>query len=176
MDRIGFKFEIKSVSESDGTFEGLASTYNNVDMGGDSVQVGAFSKTLKNANGRPFPVLAGHDPREQIGYAHLEDSHAGLIVKGKLVLHSEKARQSYALMKAGALRGLSIGYDAVRSVMKDGVRLLQEVKLYEVSTTAFPMNESAMITLVKGSADPAGHFRRMMAQCAREIRRVNDGE
>ena len=66
------------------------------------------------------------------------------------------------------LKGLSIGYDAVRSVMKDGVRLLQEVKLYEVSTTAFPMNEMATVTSVK--SDPVGQFRRMMAQYAKEIR------
>jgi HK97 family phage prohead protease len=169
MDRTGFKFEIKSVSESDGTFVGLASTYNNVDLGGDAVIPGAFTKTLRNAKG-PFPVLSSHDPREQIGYASLEDSHAGLVVKGKLVLHSEKARQAYALMKAGALRGLSIGYDAVRSVIKDGVRLLQEVKLYEVSTTAFPMNELATVTSVKDASDPVAQFRRVLALCAKEIR------
>ena len=52
--------------------------------------------------------------------------------------------------------------------MKDGVRLLQEVKLYEVSTTAFPMNEMATVTSVK--SDPVGQFRRMMAQYAKEIR------
>jgi uncharacterized protein len=163
-----FRFEVKAVSGSDGEFTGLASTYGNTDLGGDAVMPGAFSKTLKNAKG-PFPVLAGHDPREQIGYASLEDSHAGLVVKGKLVLHSEKAKQSYELMKAGALRGLSIGYDTIRSTVKDGVRQLLELKLFEVSLTPFPMNPLAEITSVKDAADPVATFRRLMAQCAREM-------
>ena len=175
MDRTAFKFELKTVSESDGSFTGLASTYGNVDQGGDSVQPGAFTKTLKNAKG-PFPVLAGHDPSQQIGYAELQDSHEGLQVKGKLVLHSERARQSYELMKARALRGLSIGYDTIRSTMKEGVRQLLEVKLFEISVTPFPMNELATVTSVKDASDPVAQFRRMMAQCAREIRQVNDGE
>lgn len=169
MEHNAFKFELKAVTATDGTFEGLASTYNNVDQGGDAVLPGAFSKTLKNAKG-PFPVLAGHDPREQIGYAALEDSHAGLVVKGKLVLHSEKAKQSYELMKAGALRGLSIGYDTVRSAVKDGVRQLLEVKLFEISVTPFPMNELAQVTSVKDASDPVAQFRRVLAQCAKEIR------
>jgi HK97 family phage prohead protease len=175
VEHSGFKLEIKSVSATDGSFEGLASTYNNVDLGGDAVMPGAFSKTLRNAKG-PFPVLAGHDPSAQIGYAELTDSHEGLQVKGKLILHSERARQSYELMKARALRGLSIGYDTVRSTVKDGVRQLLEVKLFEVSLTPFPMNELATVTSVKDASDPVATFRRLVAQCAREIRQVNDGE
>src|SRR2546427_11375888 len=140
MDRNGFRFEIKTVGEADGSFTGLASTYNNIDLGGDEVMPGAFSKTLRDAKG-PFPVLMGHDAKEQIGYAELQDSNAGLLVNGKLVMHSDKSKQAYALMKAKALRGLSIGYDAVRSVMKGKVRQLTEVKLFEISLTPFPMNE-----------------------------------
>jgi hypothetical protein len=64
---------------------------------------GAFTKMLRDANG-PWPVLAGHDLGEQIELGDLEDSRAGLLLKGKLILETEKARQSYGLMKAKALR------------------------------------------------------------------------
>jgi phage head maturation protease len=79
-------------------------------------------------------------------------------------------------MKAKALRGLSIGYDTVRSSMKDGTRQLLELKLFEVSLTPFPMNELATVTSVKDASDPVGQFRRLMSQYAREIRQVNDRE
>lgn len=169
MQKSDFRFEIKTVGESDGSFTGLASTYNNVDSQGDSVQPGAFTKTLQNAKG-PFPVLMGHDTQEQIGFGELEDTRQGLLLHGKLVLHTEKAKQAYELMKARALRGLSIGYDVVRSVMKDGVRQLTEVKLFEVSLTPFPANELALVTSVKDASDPVLRFRQIMQLCAREIR------
>jgi hypothetical protein len=81
------------------------------------------------------------DVREQIGHCQLDDSPHGLKVNGQLVLHTERARQMYALMKAKALRGLSIAYDTIKSKMQDGERLLQEVKLYEISVTPFPMKD-----------------------------------
>jgi HK97 family phage prohead protease len=169
MQRNDFRFEIKSVGESDGSFTGLASTYGNVDQGGDEVIPGAFTKTLSDARGR-FPLLMGHDTQEQIGYAELQDSNSGLMVNGKLIMHTEKSRQAYALMKAKALRGLSIGYDTIRSAMKGSVRQLTEVKLYEISLTPFPMNEMALVTSVKDVSDAVAQFRRVMSQCAREIR------
>jgi uncharacterized protein len=169
MQRNAFRFEVKSVDES-GTFSGLASTYGNTDLGGDAVQPGAFTRTLQNAKG-PWPLLAGHDPNQQIGYAQLSDTRDGLAVKGQLVLHTEKARQSYELMKAKALRGLSIGYDVVKSTMQNGTRLLQELKLYEISVTPFPMNELATVSSVKSDdSDAAARFKHVMEACAREIR------
>src|SRR2546426_11108508 len=165
MQHCDFRFQIKS-SEPDGKFTGLAAVYNNIDLQGDSVQPGAFTKTLQNAKG-PWPLLAGHDRNEQIGFAQLEDSPQGLKINGQLVLHTERAKQTYALMKVAALRGLSIGYDSVRSVMKDGVRLLTEVKLFEVSLTPFPANELALVTSVKTSDDPVAAFRRVMLMCAK---------
>jgi uncharacterized protein len=169
MQHNDFRFEIKSVSEADGSLTGLASTYGNVDLGNDEVVPGAFTKTLRDAKG-PFPVLMGHDAKEQIGYAELQDSNAGLLVNGKLVMHSEKSRQAYALMRARALRGLSIGYDAVRATMKGAVRQLTEIRLHEISLTPFPMNELALVTSIKDASDPVAQFRRVMLMCAKEIR------
>jgi uncharacterized protein len=170
MQHSNFPFEVKSVSESgDGTFAGFASVYNNVDLQGDSVQPGAFTKTLRDAKGS-WIVLAGHDKKEEIGFASLEDSPHGLKVDGHLVLHTDKAKQTYALMRAKAIRGMSIGYDTVRSVMRDGVRQLTELKLYEVSLTPWPANELALVTSIKDASDPVAQFRRMMLLCTREIR------
>jgi HK97 family phage prohead protease len=170
MQKNAFRFEVKSVDES-GSFTGLASTYGNEDAGRDIVMPGAFTKTLADARG-PFPLLSNHDVREQIGYVELQDTSAGLLVKGTLILHSERARMTYALMKAKALRGLSIGYDCLRSTMKGATRLLDELKLYEISVTPFPMNELATVTAVKDtSGDDAAvmRFRETLLSCTKQI-------
>jgi len=52
-------------------------------------------------------------------------------------------------MKAGALKGLSIGYPIVKAAAANGARLLKEIKLAEVSLVTFPMNPEAQVLSVK---------------------------
>jgi len=135
----------KSLSEAE--FEGLASTYGNEDRVGDVIQRGAFSKSIAE---RPtVPLLWQHDSREPIGTAALMDSADGLKVRGKLVLESDVARKAYALVKAKALSGLSIGFQIVKSTARDGARLLEEIRLWEVSLVTFGANPKALVTAVK---------------------------
>jgi hypothetical protein len=127
--------------------------YGNRDLGGDIIQAGAFTKSLTE---KPqIPVLWQHDQHEPIGVGTLTDTEQGLAIKGKLVLESEVARKAYALMKAGALKGLSIGYSIVQAAAANGARLLKELKLAEVSVVTFPMNPAAMVTSVKAEDCPA---------------------
>jgi HK97 family phage prohead protease len=143
------KFQIKETS-AEGSFNGYASTFGNLDLGGDIVAPGAFAKTIKDR--QDHPILLNHNTRAVIGVnkSYREDAH-GLYVEGQLVLGSQGGRDAYELMKAGALTGLSIGYDTVVDEMNwdTGVRTLKEVKLWEYSLTAFPMNEAAQVTSVK---------------------------
>src|SRR5947209_6087057 len=104
-----FRFELKSLT-AEGTFEGLAAVYGNVDLGGDVIEPGAFQKTLVDKGGE-VPILYQHDSSEPIGLGKLSDSREGLVVKGDLVLESPVAAKAYALLKKGVLKGLSIGYD-----------------------------------------------------------------
>jgi HK97 family phage prohead protease len=161
-----FQFECKSIT-SDGTFTGLAATYGNVDLGGDLILPGSFTKTIAEKGGR-VPLLMGHDSKMPIGVAKLSDSPQGLIVEGELVLEADGSRSAYALLKKGVIRGLSIGYDAVKSVMDGGIRKLSEIKLWEISLTPFPMNPEAMITSVKGE-DQIRQFRALLAECRRSF-------
>ncbi|GAW36208.1 caudovirus prohead protease [Roseovarius sp. A-2] len=51
-----------------------------------------------------------------------------------------------ALIAAGAIDGLSIGYRTLRATKSDkGRRLLQELELWEVSLVTFPMLPSARV-------------------------------
>jgi uncharacterized protein len=160
-----FSLKLRSFNEDEGTFEGYASVFNNVDWAGDVILPGAFTRTLKNkmTNGKSFPLLWQHDPYEPIGMITeaYEDAN-GLKFKGKIIMESDSARQKHALLKAGAISGVSIGYDPVEYSMVDDTmeedskgcrRKLKEIRLWEISLVTFPCNEEAQVTDVKSVAE-----------------------
>jgi len=147
MEKLGLRFEVKQLDEA-GVFEGYAAVFGNEDLGGDVIEPGAFKKTLKE--NPTLPILWQHDVREPIGVT-LEacEDGKGLRVRGQLNLETSRGREAYALLKQGALRGLSIGYDTIKEAWHGSVRRLKEVRLWEWSLVTFPMNPKAQITAVK---------------------------
>ncbi len=139
--------EIKAVGEA-GEFSGFASVYNTVDLGGDLVEPGAFSKSLSE-QGAARPLLWSHNTAEPIGQVNLSDTREGLRVTGKIALDVSRGKEIYSLLKQGIVRGLSIGYRTVQEKVLDGVRHLRELKLFEVSLVTLPMCEAALVTSVK---------------------------
>jgi uncharacterized protein len=145
------RFEVKSVAE-DGTFEGYASLFNREDLGHDVIQPGAFNDSLAGREASAIKMLFQHNPAEPIGvWDVIREDAKGLYVKGRLTLAVAKAREVLALMKAGALDGLSIGFKAVkaRRDARSGVRRLEKVDLWEISVVTFPMLPGARVTAVK---------------------------
>lgn len=143
-----FAVTIKSVSD-EGTFTGILSVYDVVDLGNDSISEGAFSKTLQESGGS-IPCLWQH--RDPIGMLEVRDTGAELEVKGRLVMDLQLAKDALALMKAGVVHGLSIGYKVIKHKMEKGVRILKELALYEGSIVTFPMLPLAQITGVKSDS------------------------
>jgi HK97 family phage prohead protease len=136
------------------------------------VVLGAFQKTLQDRGGE-IPILFAHDTQQPIGLGTLKDTAAGLTIDGQLILSVGKAREAYDLLKARVLRGLSIGYDAIKSDFKDGVRYLREMKLFEVSLVVMPMNELATVTAVKADDDcgkEIKQFADLLRQCRNSFR------
>ena len=89
-------------------------------------------------------------------------------MKAELALESPVAQKAYGLLKKGVLKGLSIGYDDVKSRIVEGVRRLSEMKLWEVSLVTFPMNPAAQVLGVKNLKDVGGEiraFRVLLAEC-----------
>ena len=143
----------------DGTvIEGYASVFGKRDQGGDIVTKGAYDKSLKSleAGGRKVKMLWQHDPAQPIGvWNEVRADERGLYVKGRILTDVEKGREAVALIEAGAIDGLSIGYRTV-SAQKDGKgqRLLSELELWEVSLVTFPMLPDARVG-AKGDAPDA---------------------
>ena len=89
-----------------------------------------------------------HDPSRPIGvWDEVYEDAYGLFVKGRLLEEIPQGHEALALVKAGAIDGLSIGYRTIRSSKSDqGSRLLEEVDLWEVSLVTFPMLGDARVT------------------------------
>jgi HK97 family phage prohead protease len=150
---ICFEFDVKAVAE-DGTFTGYASVFNVTDLGGDSVQPGAFTKSLKAKPASKIKMLRGHDTSEPIGiWTSIVEDSRGLKATGRLILDTNKGRETYALLKAGALDGLSIGYRTKKESFDQTkkIRLLNELELHEISVVTFPMLPTATISRVKST-------------------------
>lgn len=145
------ELDIKAIAE-DGTFTGYASLFGVTDLGGDSVQPGAFTKSLKSKPAGKVKMLRGHDTSEPIGvWTRIEEDSRGLRATGQLILTTVKGRETYELLKAGALDGLSIGYRTKKESYDrtKKIRLLNELDLFEISLVVFPMLPSATISRVK---------------------------
>jgi uncharacterized protein len=123
------------------------------------IDPGAFSRTL--SAGKSFPVLWQHDASSPIGHCKITDTPQGLQVAGTLMLTDPTAQKAYTFMKAGVVKGLSIGYDTIQSTYDGDIRHLTELRLWEISCVTFPMNQSAQVSGVKALSDDdvANHLR-----------------
>lgn len=139
-----FELAIKSISE-DGVFEGWASVYGVVDSQKDRIESGAFA----DDDGREVPLLADHDRTKVIGVGVLKNLPEGVKVLGRLLLDTEAGREAYSRMKAGAVRGLSVGFRLLEKAAAGAVRSILKGSIVEVSATPFPSNPEALVTAIK---------------------------
>ena len=128
-------------------FAGYAAVFGHPDRGGDVVKQGAFARALKGRAGA-VPLLWQHEPGRPIGrIEYLKEDKRGLRVIGRL---SEGAagREAAALLKDGAVGGLSFGY-RVREAHGELPRELRDLELVEVSLVTFPMQPKARVHAVE---------------------------
>lgn len=151
MDTLVSPFEVKSIADS-GVIEGLAAGIGNQDSVGDVIAVGAFRKSL--AKSSSLPMLLHHDIKRPIGvWTDLSERAEGLYAKGQIVMGAHDGREAHALVKAGALRGLSIGFRIPPGGQtrdhKSGLRMLNEIELMETSLVTIGANPRALVHAVK---------------------------
>lgn len=163
MEYAGSPFEIKELSDS-GAIEGLLAGFGDVDHGGDRLVPGCLTKSLA-ARTTPLPMLLCHDQKRPIGAWHeWQEKPEGLYVKGSLTLATRDAQEAHALVKSGALTGLSVGWKPRDGVIdrKAGVRTITVADLHEGSLVPVPMHSRTRITSIKeigGARDLEEMFR-----------------
>jgi uncharacterized protein len=151
---------------------GYASVFGATDQGGDVVQAGAYAASLARlaTKGGRVKMLWQHDPARPIGvWDEVREDARGLWVKGRILTDVAQGREAVALIGAGAIDGLSIGYRTVKAHKDDtGRRCLSELELWEVSLVTFPMLAEARVA-AKGD-DPEAQLLREMARAFQEAR------
>ncbi len=146
-------FEVRFAPGDEGRFSGYAAIFDEPNSFGEILKRGAFRKTLReHARRKTRPGLFWmHDPAEPIGvWSAITEDEKGLKVDGQLVLETARGLEAHALLKAGALNGLSIGFRARGSERgPNGVRVLTDVELIEISLVSLPAASKARVTKVR---------------------------
>ena len=119
---------------------GYASVFAVPDKGGDVVMPGAFAGAAA-----PIPLLWQHQPNEPIGFVDsLMEDDRGLRMTARIVARG-RGEQAAALVRAGAITGLSFGYRVKAASPTRGGRRLERIELVEVSLVTFPMQREARV-------------------------------
>jgi HK97 family phage prohead protease len=138
---------VRFIEAEPGTFEGYASTFGNVDAYGDVFQRGCFRQSVSTNPTRP--LLWAHSMSEPIGVVTLEEDSKGLRARGKIVLETQRGREAYELLKAGAVQAMSIGFRPRDFQRTETGLKFTEVEVVETSLVPVPANSEAKILKVK---------------------------
>ncbi|SFD17275.1 HK97 family phage prohead protease [Salipiger profundus] len=167
MERVYLETKIEAAD--DGSVEGLAWKYAQADRIGDMIVKGAFTGASL-----PLPMLFGHDQNDPIGtWDVATDSADGLHLKGRLLVEDvPRAREVRALVRSGAVRGISIGFRTKKSAPRPrGGRTISELELLEASLVTIPMHPGARVTSAKTAVRALGlaaSLQRAAAQLAKK--------
>lgn len=152
-----YALDLKATGD-DGTVEGYGSVFGVRDSYDDVIAAGAFQASLAahKKTGTMPAMLWQHDSGKPIGvWSEMVEDSKGLRIKGQLALDTVLGKEAHALLKMGALNGLSIGFVSKQwAYDRDtDIRTLTEIDLWEVSLVTFPANGAARVTNVKSVDD-----------------------
>lgn len=154
-----------------GEIEGYAAVFGNVDLEGDVVEHGAFRSTVeywRTKATQPMPLIADHNLTTDGVVGSIvdmaEDGH-GLRFKARFGPTS-KAQDLRQNVLAGHIRGVSFTYEAMRSRPGKGRtiggkavrRFLEDLRVWEITLSPFPVNQLAGVTNAKAWDGSASRF------------------
>jgi len=142
--------QVKMGAEGNLKFSGYASVFDGIDSYGDTVLSGAYKRTLENRE-RPVQLRWNHFGPVIGKFTEMYEDEKGLFVEGELTKGHSVAEDAAALLRHGAISGMSIGY-SVREDEQDGViRKLKDIELYEISLVESPADNNAHVTSIKSA-------------------------
>ena len=121
------------------------------DRVGDMITKGAFAKAIL-----PIPMLFGHDFNDPVGtWDTAVEQEDGLHLSGKMLINDlPRAKQVMALVKSGAVRGVSVGFVTKKSApRRGGGRTISDLELLEASLVTIPMHSGARVTSAKSAIE-----------------------
>jgi len=163
--------EIRADGDTPG-ISGYASHFNSIDSYGTAMKRGAFAKTIADRGSR-IPVLHNHWTDTVIGKpTELREDDNGLYFNAEIVEETQAGAEVMALLRKGVPLGMSFGFETLKSrPIEEGdqldwsmapdyfkrdenrgeVRVIEEVRLWEISVVTFPANEMATINDVRAA-------------------------
>lgn len=132
-----------------GTITGIAWPFGTPDRLGDVIVKGAFAGAKA-----PMPMLAYHDDKAPVGaWTDVRETAQGLEVKGRLLVDDVPlARELRALVAAGAVGGLSIGFRTLKAEpRRPSGRTIKALDLLEISLVSVPAHPGARVTSAKSA-------------------------
>ncbi len=130
---------------------GYASTFKNTDLVNDIIEPGAFSKSLSAKGGKKIKILWQHNTDQPIGkVTKVFEDDKGLFIKAALPKEHTLANDAAVLVKNGIIDSLSIGFSVNDADhLKNGKRILKDIKVHEISLVTHPANPKAQVTSFK---------------------------
>ena len=133
-------------AQDEGLIEGYIAKWGVVDSYNSRFQKGSFSQTIRGRLDK-IRVLFNHDTSEPIGrLLDIQEDDIGVFVRAQLVMAVDKAKDTFNLIKGGAIDSFSFGFRTISDKYEDGVQVITEVVLGEISPVIFPASEQSTIT------------------------------
>jgi HK97 family phage prohead protease len=158
MKNISFKnydASIKDLDVATGIVTGYFSQFNSIDLDGDVIMPGAFTKTIAERGPDSLkPEIAylwQHDTYKPLGKLMvLREDNFGLYFEAKMS-DTTYGQDALKLYRDGVITQHSIGYQVIKSVettmeMEEEVEQIYEVKLWEGSAVTFGANPNTPFT------------------------------
>lgn len=145
--------DIEDIDEKDGIVKGYGSFFGNVDSDNDIIIKGAYAKTLSENKAR-IKYVWQHRIDKPLGtFTELYEDEKGLYFVAKMP-PTKLGEDALLLMKNGAISENSVGISVIKSDWRsDGIRVIKEAKLWEISAVTLAANPLAVITDAKGKVD-----------------------
>ena len=163
--------QISDIDENLGIVKGYGSVFGNKDSDNDIIEKGAYKRTIKN-NGSRVKYLYHHDITKPIGkMKELYEDEKGLVFVAE-VPKTTFGNEVLELMKYGVIDENSVGIMPVKKDYdEDGVRMIKEVKLYEISAVTNAANDEAKILEVKGQYNDTDYLSKRFDNLIKVIRK-----
>ena len=116
------------------------SSFDNIDSDGDVIVKGAYKRTLDNRKDQIF-FLNQHNWAQPHGkFDELTEDDYGLFGISNKLTDTTYSMDALKLYEAGIVKEHSVGFNTLQDEIKDGVRYIKEIKLYEGSNVTLGAN------------------------------------
>jgi uncharacterized protein len=114
------------------------------------VDPGAYTASLAQHRhkGTMPKMFWAHNHAEVPGYwTSMVEDRKGLLATGRILSTVQRGKEAIALIDAGAVTGLSVGFRTIRDRIINRTRHLQQLDLLEISLVSLPSNDGARLAI-----------------------------